>query len=60
MVIPPMVEMLLSNKEPSVTKNQDFSRHLPLKEGRTNNNLVALCEAYNRLASKFAIINLQL
>ena len=25
--------MLLRNKEPFVTKNQDFSRHLPSKEG---------------------------
>jgi len=34
--------MLLRNKEPSVTKNQDFSRHLPLKEGSEHNNFVLL------------------
>ena len=33
MSIPPMAEMLLRNKEPSVTKNQDFPWHLPSKEG---------------------------
>jgi len=32
--------MSLRNKEPSGTKNLDFSRHLPLKEGTKNNNFV--------------------
>ena len=36
MAFPLLAEMLRCNKEPSVTKNQDFSRHLPLKEGKNN------------------------
>ena len=44
MSIPPTAEMLLRNKEPSVTKNQDFPCHLPSKEGtnQRNSNLLSL------------------
>ncbi len=40
------MKMLLRNKEPSVTKNLDFSRHLPSKEGRISRllwHLIAFC-----------------
>ena len=59
--VSPVVKMLLRNKEPSVTKNQNFSRHLPSKEGRTHINIVALRES-NTIANavpKFATCNLQ-
>ena len=40
MLVSPCGEMLLRNKEPSGTKNLDFSCHLPSKEGTKSNNFV--------------------